>query len=232
MTRAYDPALIETAHNAAKRLGITLREGVYAWMTGPSYETPAEIRMARTLGADAVGMSTVPEVIAARHMGARVLGISCITNMAAGVTGQPLSHAEVTEVGRRAAANFLRLICGVIEGVTEGDAFFFFQKKRKNQKKKVFRLRPFLRRVCWVRAFFRGLFLGDVLFTSFRRWYCFRASGVLFLGRSAHLATIIFCVSGFREWGYLQSSFSPAPCSPLRRLRAYSAELVRAPTIY
>lgn len=120
MTRAYDPALIETAHNAAKRLGITLREGVYAWMTGPSYETPAEIRMARTLGADAVGMSTVPEVIAARHMGARVLGISCITNMAAGVTGQPLSHAEVTEVGRKAAANFLRLISGVIEGVTEG----------------------------------------------------------------------------------------------------------------
>lgn len=120
MTRAYDPALIETAHNAAKRLGITLREGVYAWMTGPSYETPAEIRMARTLGADAVGMSTVPEVIAARHMGARVLGISCITNMAAGVTGQPLSHAEVTEVGRRAAANFLRLICGVIEEGTKG----------------------------------------------------------------------------------------------------------------
>ena len=115
MTSVYDPALRRGAQEAAQRLGISLREGVYAWLTGPSYETPAEIRALRALGADAVGMSTVPEAIAARHMGARVLGVSCITNMASGVTGRPLSHAEVTEVGRRAAADFLRLIRAVIE---------------------------------------------------------------------------------------------------------------------
>lgn len=119
MTHAYDIELMQIAHAAAEQLDITLHDGVYAWLTGPSYETPAEIRMLRTLGADAVGMSTVPEVIAARHMGARVLGISCITNMAAGVTGQPLNHAEVTEVGRRAADNFLKLICGVLEGISK-----------------------------------------------------------------------------------------------------------------
>ena len=115
MTSVYDPALRRGAQEAAQRLGISLREGVYAWLTGPSYETPAEIRALRALGADAVGMSTVPEAIAARHMGARVLGVSCITNMASGVTGRPLSHAEVTEVGRRAAADFLRLIRAAIE---------------------------------------------------------------------------------------------------------------------
>lgn len=119
MTCAYDAGLRDIAHKSAQQLGMTLREGVYAWLTGPSYETPAEIRMLRTMGADAVGMSTVPEVIAARHMGARVMGISCITNMAAGVTGKSLDHAEVTEVGRRAAGDFMRLVRQTIAGIAQ-----------------------------------------------------------------------------------------------------------------
>lgn len=117
MTRAYDREMRAAALDCASRLGISLKQGVYAWLTGPSYETPAEIHMLRTLGADAVGMSTVPEVIAARHMGARVMGISCITNMAAGVCDRPLSHAEVTKVGRQAAADFQALVRAVIEAV-------------------------------------------------------------------------------------------------------------------
>lgn len=119
MTCAYDAKLRDIARKSAQQLGMTLREGVYAWLTGPSYETPAEIRMLRTMGADAVGMSTVPEVIAARHMGARVMGISCITNMAAGVTGKSLDHAEVTEVGRRAAGDFMRLVRQTIAGIAQ-----------------------------------------------------------------------------------------------------------------
>lgn len=119
MTCAYDAELRGIARKSAQQLGMTLREGVYAWLTGPSYETPAEIRMMRTMGADAVGMSTVPEVIAARHMGARVMGISCITNMAAGVTGKSLDHAEVTEVGRRAAGDFMRLVRQTIAGIAQ-----------------------------------------------------------------------------------------------------------------
>ena len=97
MSRAYTPELAELARKAAKEAGIPLREGVYAFMPGPCIETPAEIRMLRTLGADAVGMSTVPEVIAAAHCGLKVLGISCVTNMAAGILDQPLSHEEVIE---------------------------------------------------------------------------------------------------------------------------------------
>jgi purine-nucleoside phosphorylase len=95
-------------------MGVTLRRGTYAGLAGPSYETPAEIRMLRTLGADAVGMSTVPEAIVARHMGMDVVGISCITNMAAGVSTQPLSHTEVMETGRRVALMFATLLRRVI----------------------------------------------------------------------------------------------------------------------
>lgn len=117
MTYAYDRELRALAQECASRLGMSIRQGVYAWLPGPSYETPAEIRMLRTLGADAVGMSTVPEVIAARHMGARVLGISCITNMAAGVCDQTLSHEEVTEVSHRAANDFQRLMAAIVEAI-------------------------------------------------------------------------------------------------------------------
>lgn len=101
MSHAYDPGLREIAERACWKAGVTARKGVYLALSGPSYETPAEIRMFRTLGADVVGMSTVPEVIAARHMGVRVLGLSCVTNMAAGVSKSPLDHKEVLEVGRK-----------------------------------------------------------------------------------------------------------------------------------
>ncbi|HEY7411154.1 MAG TPA: purine-nucleoside phosphorylase [Vicinamibacteria bacterium] len=101
MSEAYDPALREIAEKACWKAGVTVRKGIYFAVSGPSYETPAEIRMARTLGADAVGMSTVPEVIAARHLGLRVLTISCITNMAAGVLKKKLDHREVLEVGHK-----------------------------------------------------------------------------------------------------------------------------------
>ncbi len=101
LTHAYDPELGERLEATAARLGIALRRGVYACMAGPSYETPAEVRMLRTLGADLVGMSTVPEVIAARHMGTRVVGVSLVANRAAGLAGRPLTHAEVAEVASR-----------------------------------------------------------------------------------------------------------------------------------
>jgi purine-nucleoside phosphorylase len=114
MTRAYDPALRELARRAAARAGVPLQEGVYVASTGPTYETPAEIRMMRAMGADACGMSTVPEVIVASHMGARVLGISCITNKAAGITGQPLSHDEVTHTAERVRTRFQSLIEGIL----------------------------------------------------------------------------------------------------------------------
>lgn len=110
MSSAYDPRLRQLAQEAAAEVGVTLKEGVYAWFTGPTYETPAEVRMAMTLGADLVGMSTVPEVIAARHMGAKVLGISLVTNLAAGIADHPLSHEEVAEEGRAAAERFSRLV--------------------------------------------------------------------------------------------------------------------------
>ena len=114
MSRAFDPALRASAHHCAQARGLTLREGIYAQMTGPSFETPAEIRMLRTLGADAVGMSTVPEVIVARHGGLRVLGISCITNMAAGILDQPLNHEEVMETGERVKHTFRTLLDDII----------------------------------------------------------------------------------------------------------------------
>jgi purine-nucleoside phosphorylase len=110
MSNAYDPDLRTLAREVAHSVGVELKEGIYAWFTGPTYETPAEVRMAKTLGADLVGMSTVPEVIAARHMGARVLGISLVTNLAAGIGEHPLSHDEVAEEGRVAAERFGRLV--------------------------------------------------------------------------------------------------------------------------
>ena len=115
MSCAFDKELRALAHECANEQGFALREGVYAQMTGPTYETPAEIRILRTLGADAVGMSTVPEVIVARHGGMRVLGISCITNRAAGILDQPLNHAEVTETANRVKGQFRNLLDGIIE---------------------------------------------------------------------------------------------------------------------
>jgi purine-nucleoside phosphorylase len=114
MTHAYDPELRAIAADAARELGLTPRAGVYAGLPGPSYETPAEIRMLRALGADLAGMSTVPEVIAARHMGARVLGISCVTNLAAGISREKLSHAEVTETAARVQGTFAALVDRVL----------------------------------------------------------------------------------------------------------------------
>jgi purine-nucleoside phosphorylase len=98
----------------AKTMGLDLRRGVYASLTGPSYETAAEIHMVRTLGADAVGMSTVPEAIVARHMGMQVIGISCITNLAAGVTNMPVDHSQVLETGQRVRGQFTELLRRVI----------------------------------------------------------------------------------------------------------------------
>jgi purine-nucleoside phosphorylase len=110
MTEVYSRRMRAVADAAAARVGLTLEHGVYAALLGPSYETPAEIRYLRAIGADAVGMSTVPEAIAARHMGLEVLGISCITNMAAGVLPQPLDHGEVMETARRVRHSFIRLL--------------------------------------------------------------------------------------------------------------------------
>jgi purine-nucleoside phosphorylase len=114
MTQAYWKPYLEIALAEAKRLGIEIREGVYAALSGPSYETPAEIRYLRTIGADLVGMSTVPEVIVARHMGIRVLGISCVTNMAAGILDQPIDHSEVMETGERVKTQFVALLRAII----------------------------------------------------------------------------------------------------------------------
>jgi purine-nucleoside phosphorylase len=113
MTNAYDKRLSALAREEAKRLGITLHEGVYMFFAGPSYETPAEVRAARILGSDAVGMSTVPEALAASHMRMKVLGISCITNMAAGILDQPLNHAEVMETSDRVKEAFTLLVRNV-----------------------------------------------------------------------------------------------------------------------
>jgi len=114
MTEAYAKLYREIALAEARRLGVEIHEGVYAALSGPSYETPAEIRYLRAIGADLVGMSTVPEVIVARHMGIRVLGISCVTNMAAGVLDRPLDHAEVLATGERVKSDFISLLRGVI----------------------------------------------------------------------------------------------------------------------
>jgi purine-nucleoside phosphorylase len=110
MTEAYAPAYRETARQVARELGIRLSEGVYAAVLGPSYETPAEIRYLRAIGADMVGMSTAPEVIAANQMGARCLGISCVTNMAAGILPQKISHEEVLETGAAVRGTLVKLL--------------------------------------------------------------------------------------------------------------------------
>lgn len=110
MSHAYDPGFLDLLRAAAKAEQVALREGVYVSLSGPSYETPAEIRMLRGLGADAVGMSTVGEVIAAAHLGVRVTGISCITNLAAGLSAQKLSHDEVADTANRVKDVFSRLV--------------------------------------------------------------------------------------------------------------------------
>jgi purine-nucleoside phosphorylase len=115
MSEVYSRRLRRLADESSHTIGLKLAHGVYAALLGPSYETPAEIRYLRAIGADAVGMSTVPEAIAARHMGLEVLGISCITNMAAGVLPQPLDHAEVMETARRVRGQFVALLEGIID---------------------------------------------------------------------------------------------------------------------
>jgi len=117
MSEVYGADLRRLAAETAEAVDVELGEGVYAWFLGPSYETPAEVQMAKRMGADLVGMSTVPEAIAARHMGAGVLGISLVTNLAAGISDTPLSHDEVTETAERARARFTRLVDALLPRV-------------------------------------------------------------------------------------------------------------------
>ncbi|WP_147533855.1 purine-nucleoside phosphorylase [Bacillus marasmi] len=114
LSESYSRQLRDKAKEIAQQLNISIKEGVYVGNTGPSYETPAEVRMLRILGGDAVGMSTVPEVIVARHAGLNVLGISCISNMAAGILDQPLTHDEVIETTEKVKANFIKFIKAII----------------------------------------------------------------------------------------------------------------------
>ncbi|MBD0380666.1 purine-nucleoside phosphorylase [Paenibacillus sedimenti] len=117
MSEAYSKRLRKLAHDVAASQNFKLQEGVYVGLLGPNYETPAEIRMFRTLGGDAVGMSTVPEVIVARHAGIDVLGFSCISNMASGILDQPLSHDEVMETTEKVKPKFLKLVLGIIKAL-------------------------------------------------------------------------------------------------------------------
>lgn len=119
MSEAYSRCYREIARQVAAELGIPLSEGVYAAVLGPSYETPAEIRFLRTIGADVVGMSTVPEVIVANHMGIKVLGISCVTNMAAGILPQRINHEEVLETGAMVRGTLVRLLKAVLPRLAE-----------------------------------------------------------------------------------------------------------------
>lgn len=114
MTQSYDKNLINLAIKIGEKLNISLQEGVYMWLTGPTYETPAEVKLARILGASAVGMSTVPEVIIASHQGIKVLGISCITNMAAGILDKPLNHEEVIETSLKVKNKFEKLVVEIL----------------------------------------------------------------------------------------------------------------------
>ncbi len=122
MSSPYDARLADIAREVAREQGIVLREGVYAGLLGPQYETAAEVRMLGIFGADAVGMSTVPEVIVARAIGMRVLGFSCVTNPATGLSSSPLSHDDVLETTARAAGAFVRLVSGVVERIGVRDA--------------------------------------------------------------------------------------------------------------
>ena len=122
MTRVYSPSLRKLAAEEAALLGISLREGIYACLPGPSYETPAEIRMLRTLGADVVGMSTVPEAIVARHAGLDVLAFALVTNAAAGITGATITHDEVIEAGREAGERLGSLIEAIVGRIMNGDS--------------------------------------------------------------------------------------------------------------
>ncbi len=117
MSHVFTPELQTICRDSANKMGLILREGVYCWMPGPCYETPAEIRMLRLLGADAVGMSTVPDAMAARHAGMNVLGLSCITNMAAGILDQPITHQEVLETGKRIQSDFRSLIDRILSRI-------------------------------------------------------------------------------------------------------------------
>ncbi len=121
MSQAYSKELLKMAKTAAEKSNLDLKEGVYMYFTGPSFETPAEIRAARILGADAAGMSTVPEVIVANHCGIEVLGISCITNMAAGVLQQPLSHVEVIETTEKVKQKFIELVKNIVEEMVKSE---------------------------------------------------------------------------------------------------------------
>ena len=114
MSMAYNREYMDVAQDAGKKLGLKLKSGVYIWLTGPTYETPQEVKMARTFGADAAGMSTVPEVIVANHEGIKVLGISCITNMASGILDEPLSHSDVVETSMRVKDDFQKLILEIL----------------------------------------------------------------------------------------------------------------------
>lgn len=117
MSESYNKDLIKTAEDVARANGIITRRGIYAAMSGPTYETPAEIKYLRRIGADAVGMSTVPEVIAANHMGLDIIGVSCITNMAAGVLAKPLDHSDVVEIAAEVRPDFIKLISGIIKNI-------------------------------------------------------------------------------------------------------------------
>lgn len=117
MSNAYNKDFLNIAKKCAKSNGISIQEGAYMMFTGPNYETPAEIRMSRVLGGDAVGMSTVPEVMAANHSGMKVIGISCITNMAAGILNQPLNHQEVIDTAEKVKTKFVTLVKEIVENI-------------------------------------------------------------------------------------------------------------------
>lgn len=117
MTKVYNEDYMEIARNVGKKQGLKLKSGVYMWLTGPTYETPQEVKMARILGADALGMSTVPEVIVANHEGIKILGISCITNMASGILDKKLDHKEVVETSMRIKEDFQRLILEILNNI-------------------------------------------------------------------------------------------------------------------
>ncbi|WP_461201774.1 purine-nucleoside phosphorylase [Anoxybacillus sp. TBDG-1] len=119
MSEAYSKRLRQLAKDVANEIGLRVREGVYVANTGPAYETPAEIRMIRVMGGDAVGMSTVPEVIVARHAGIEVLGISCISNMAAGILDQPLTHDEVIETTEKVKVDFLQFVKAIVRNMAK-----------------------------------------------------------------------------------------------------------------